>query len=547
MSLMSHMMQLTGSLLRRASYGRQMRQGRPPLSLWGLADEDGVLTVGGASAVALAAAYGTPLLVVDEKALRAKVAEVRAVLDDELPGARLTYSYKTNCIPGILRVLHDAGVGAEAISAYEYWLAQSLGVPGEQLIYNGVDKSPESLAMAVAHGALINIDNRDEVDAVLATARAQGRVARIGLRLGLNRSAQFGLDPDSAEGDGDIAHVVARCKAHPEHASLEALHFNVTSNARHSGYHVRCLALALDVMRTLARVHGVHIRLLDVGGGFGVQTSKNMSGVEYGLYRLFGVAPGGAWLDPFQDFRLYIRDMAALLTSYCRDNGLPQPVVCLEPGRLLTSGAELLLTRVKAVKERPGAEPFAITDGGRLSQAYPCDFEWHEAFLANDLRRPLARAYTVTGRVCTRSDWLYRGKVMPELAPGDILAVLDAGAYFSSYAMNFAFPRAAVVGVEDGRARVMRHRETFRHLTAMDEVQLVDVKLDGVALDDEASAGAGPHETGCVGMSGALGASGAGGLPGMPVAPGQPAAPSPGTPSSPPRAHGTTGTRGGGA
>lgn len=472
-------MTLAGRILRRASCRRQLRQGRPPLALWGLTDDGGVLTVGGVSTSVLAAEHGTPLLVVDEAALRRKVAEVQGVLADELPGARLTYSYKTNCIPGILRVLHDAGVGAEVISAYEYWLAESLGVAGEQLVYNGVDKSPESLARAVVHGALINIDNRDEIDTVLALARQQGRVARIGLRLGLNRSAQFGLNPDSAgKGDSDVAHVVARCKADPAHASLEALHFNVTSNARHSGYHVRCLARALDVMRTLAHVHGVRIRLLDVGGGFGVQTSKNMSGVEYGLYRLFGVAPGGAWLDPYQDFRLYIRDMASLLGTYCRDNALAQPVVCLEPGRLLTSGAEMLLTRVKAVKERPDAEPFAITDGGRLSQAYPCDFEWHEAFLANDLRRPLSRAYTVTGRVCTRSDWLYRGKVMPELAPGDILAVLDAGAYFSSYAMNFAFPRAAVVGVDAGRVRVLRHRETFRHLTAMDEVALAEAEGD---------------------------------------------------------------------
>lgn len=464
-----------GGMLRRFSTLRQRRQGRPPLSLWGLGDEGGVLTVGGVSSVRLVRDYGTPLLVVDAAALRRRVAEVRAVLDEELPGAMLTYSYKTNCIPGILRMLHDAGAGAEVISAYEYWLSESLGVDGAHVVYNGVDKSRESIARAVARGSLINIDSRDEIDVVLAAAREQRCVARVGLRLALSRGAQFGLDPES----DDVTHVVRRCLDASGHAEIAALHFNVTSNARHSGYHAGCLSRALEVMLALARDHGVLVRLLDVGGGFGVETSKNMSGAEYGLYRLFGVQPGAAWLDPFQDFRTYLRDMATTLRSFCARNRLPEPVVCIEPGRLLTSKAELLLTQVKAVKDRPGAEPFAITDAGRLSQAFPCDFEWHEAFLASDLARPFSRPYTVTGRVCTRSDWLYRGKLLPELAAGDVLAVMDAGAYFSSYAMNFAFPRAAVVAVEDGEARVLRQREDFRHLVGMDAMDLLEVNWDG--------------------------------------------------------------------
>lgn len=464
-----------GGVLRHFSCLRQKRQGKPPLSLWGVTDEGGVLAVGGMPCTQLARDYGTPLLVVDAAALLRRVRDVQAVLNEVLPGAMLTYSYKTNCIPGILRMLHDAGVGAEVISPYEYWLSESLGVDGGQVVYNGVDKSRESIARAVARGTLVNIDSRDEIDVVLAEAREQRRTARVGLRLALNRSAQFGLDPEG----GDLAHVVRNCLDAPDHADLMALHFNVTSNARHSGYHTRCLSRALDVMSWLAREHGVRIRLLDVGGGFGVETSKNMSGVEYGLYRLFGVQPGAAWMDPFQDFRLYLRDLADTLRAFCTQNDLPVPGVCIEPGRLLTSKAELLLTQVKAVKERPGAEPFAITDAGRLSQAFPCDFEWHEAFLASDLRRPPSRPYTVTGRVCTRSDWLYRGKLLPELASGDVLAVMDAGAYFSSYAMNFAFPRAAVVAVEEGTARVLRRREDFRHLVGMDDVALADVTWDG--------------------------------------------------------------------
>jgi diaminopimelate decarboxylase len=76
--------------------------------------------------------------------------------------------------------------------------------------------------------------------------------------------------------------------------------------------------------------------------------------------------------------------------------------------------------------------------------------------------------YLVTGRVCTSADWLFRNRLLPRLSAGDTLAVMDAGAYFSSYSSNFAFPRPAVVMVKDGAATAIRNAESFEHLVAMD-------------------------------------------------------------------------------
>jgi diaminopimelate decarboxylase len=74
----------------------------------------------------------------------------------------------------------------------------------------------------------------------------------------------------------------------------------------------------------------------------------------------------------------------------------------------------------------------------------------------------------VTGRVCTSADWLLRNRLLPALAEGDVLAVMDAGAYFSSYSSNFAFPRPAIVMVKGGKASILRAAESFEHLVAMD-------------------------------------------------------------------------------
>lgn len=463
---------MVNKALLRMSCWRQAHQAMPSPSLWGLGvTPDHELEVAGLSCVSLAKEYGTPLLVVHADLLRQRIAEVQEVMASLFDESMITYSYKTNGIPGILRILHDAGIGAEVISGYEYWLAESLGVDGHRVVYNGVDKSGQSLGRAIVRQSLINIDSPEDLEAILAEAHALGQCARVGIRLALSGGSQFGVAPQGPE----FERVVGRILGAATSVELCALHFNVTSNARNSGYHVHCLKRALDVMLSLYRKHGVLIRYLDIGGGYGVDTSKNMTGVEYGFYRLFGVQPGRAYLAPCQTFSAYMADVSRVLKEFCAANSLPVPTVIIEPGRALTSKSEILLATVKAVKEREGGMPFAITDAGRLSQAFPCDFEFHEALLASDMVRPLSRSYNVTGRVCTRSDWLYRGKLLPELRPFDVLAVMDAGAYFSSYAMNFAFPRAEIIEVQEGRVRVLRHRETFRHLVAMDDVPFCDV------------------------------------------------------------------------
>lgn len=464
--------QTINRILSKFSYHRQLREPMPDVSLWGLSvSEKNELLIGDVSCVDLAKRFDTPLLAVDIDSLRSKVLDVLSVMRSKFASSIVTYSYKTNCIPGILNEMHQMGVGAEVISNYEYWVAESLGVEGDQIIYNGVDKSTRSIAHAILRGSIINLDSFEELDIVLKQAREIGRKARLGIRLALNRSAQFGIpfELDLIQG------IVQRILGASDHAELCSVHFNVTSNAKSSEYHIQCLKVALECMLLLHDKYNITLKYIDIGGGYGIETSKNMSGTEYGLYRLFGIQPRRAYLEPCKDFSSYIEDISTAVRSFCCNNKLPMPTVIIEPGRLLTSKSEVLLASIKSIKEYDGCLPFAITDAGRLSQAFPCDFEFHEAFLANAMSRRQYREDNVTGRVCTKSDWLFRKKALPELRAGDILAVMDAGAYFSSYAMNFAFPRACIVGISKGEVRVLRRRESFRHLVAMDDALLAEV------------------------------------------------------------------------
>ncbi len=466
-------LKIIGKQVKKYSLAQQIKQGRPSPSLWNLQNnEKGELAIGNTSCVELAEKYGTPLLVVHKKALKEHVRNVQAILNDLFEKSMITYSYKTNCIPGILRILHDMGVGAEVISGYEYWLAQSLGVLPEKTVYNGVDKSHKGLAQAVSVGALINIDNIEEVYVILKECKEQKKVARIGIRLGMSLDTQLGVFMDS----DDMKNVLKILFDNREYFNVCAVHFNTMSNAKDSNYHVHCVEKALHFIKMLKDVYNTTIDILDIGGGMGVSTSKNMNSKEYALYRLFGALPKSAYVEPYENLRSYFKAIASTLHSFCKEHQLPIPMIVIEPGRMLTSQWEFMLTRVNSIKNPPQNPPYAITDAGRLSHAFVCDFELHEALLATDLNRPLHQEYTVTGRVCTRSDWLYRGKVLPKLEVNDTLAIMDAGAYFSSYAMNFAFPRAEIISVEDDKVEILRKRESYKHLVGMDNVDFINIE-----------------------------------------------------------------------
>lgn len=452
-------------LLRRSGAWQRESAVRDP-GLWGLEVNDaGHLSVEGVDTLDLVAEYGSPLLVVSRSRLLQDTQELKVAFDRAPTGSKILYSYKTNCIPGILAPLHGLGIGAEVISPYELWLADQLGVSGGEIVYNGVAKSDESIERAIRMGVLaINIDHLEEIDRIAAIASRLRIPANVGVRLALSASSQFGLDLASGE-------ALAACRniaALGEHLRFKCIHVHLTSNAKDAGAHKAYAITALKFARAMSDATGVSLAYLDLGGGFGVPTSKNMSGYEYGLYRLFGVLPRPPEPEHAQPVRAFMADLVETVAKTCATLRISVPRLLIEPGRLVTSRAEFLLARVNAVKRRAGGPHFALTDAGRLSVTFPCDFEYHEAFIAGRPLAPLTKFYEVKGRVCTSADWMFKNRMLPELSSGDILAVMDGGAYFSSYSSNFAFPRPAILMIDQGDVRVIRKEETFEHLTAMD-------------------------------------------------------------------------------
>jgi diaminopimelate decarboxylase len=435
--------------------------------LWGAeVGPEGHLVIGGCDTVRLAETYGTPLLVVDEERLRKNYTEFLETFRRRYPRVDIGYSYKTNPLPGVLRVLHEVGACAEVISHFELWLALKLGVAPERVIFNGPAKTPEALALAVKAGVhLINIDNVDEIDEIERLASASGRIQKVGVRLvtSVGWSSQFGLSIRSGAAR-DAFERIRRC------ASLDprGLHIHLGTGIKDIEIYVQAIREVLEFARAIRGEIGVEIRIFDFGGGFGVPTVRPFESTDMRLMAN-GFPPLAMDAGASPRLESYADAIAGLFREHAPSGGAEDPLMIFEPGRAVTSSSQTLLLRVLAVKPAEGGGHRVILDGGK-NLAMPPGYEYHEVLAASKLRDAPHGAYDVFGPLCHPGDVLCVRKRLPLLEPGDVVAVMDAGAYFVPNQMNFSNPRCGAVMVRSGTARMIRRHESFEDVVRRDDL-----------------------------------------------------------------------------
>jgi diaminopimelate decarboxylase len=158
-----------------------------------------------------------------------------------------------------------------------------------------------------------------------------------------------------------------------------------------------------------------------------------------------------------------------LMAEYHPVDAARAPTLIFEPGRAITSSAQILLLRVLGVKSGARGQNVVIADGGK-NITMPLGYEYHEIFVASSVSEAPRECYDLYGPLCHPADILARRKWLPAVTPGATLAVMDAGAYFVPNQMNFSHPRPAAVMVENGEERVIRRRESFEDVIALDAI-----------------------------------------------------------------------------
>ncbi len=455
---------------------RRRERTAPDPGLWGLERCQGRLHMDGQDLVALAERLGTPLHVASARILESRYSELRAAFASYPAPVHVCYSYKTNRTAGVLRVLHRLGCGAEVVDEFELRLALQLGLSPEQIVLNGPNKSARELKLAVEHDVgLVVVDGVDEIRRLDALGAAAGRQVPIALRIcpdvkprGMNvssgtgsRRTQFGLDLRSGEALRAVRETTAR-----SHLRLRGMMAHIGSGIHDLRSVGRSIERLLDLQAAAYR-GGAQPDLLDVGGGLGTRRSREFTTWELLRYLGTGRLPQQPSAAPADLVSRYGVTVCEAVTAGCGRRGLEVPELVLEPGRALVSDAQVLLLRVGAIRERPGVGRFALVDGGAMTVSMMFLSEYHSVLLANR-DAPLEGATSVFGRLPSPMDVVYRGMPLPRLRANDLLAVMDAGAYFTATETAFGGARPAVVLVEDRCARVIRRRERYEDRVALE-------------------------------------------------------------------------------
>jgi diaminopimelate decarboxylase len=445
---------------------------------WGLDFVPGRgLTLEGLALHELLERWGSPLHVVHAAKLRDNARRFLAVPEGCQAGCEVFYSYKTNPIGGVLSTLHELGLGAEVISPHELSLAERLGVPARRTIYNGPGKSDESLRFAMERGIeIINCNHHEEIARVARIARDSGRRARIGIRVstGDGWSSQFGVPIEG--GKALAAFAEARATGVLDVVGVHAHRGGMLSSEPELR---RFITPILALTDELEQKLSLRLEILNFGGSLGTPTVRGLSPRDRRVNQTLQRELRPPDADRALSIERYLEVLVTSVERYFAKTARPRPRVFVEPGRAMTGDSQMLLSKTLTTKSTEGST-FLVLDAG-INLAESARSEYHQLFSINRFGEPRTRVHTVVGPICSPMDTLYPAVRLPALAPGDSVAIMDAGAYFVPFATSFSFPQPAVIWIEQGQASLLRRRETF------DDVQLCDVPV-GSRLDERRTA-----------------------------------------------------------
>ncbi|HET6639544.1 MAG TPA: diaminopimelate decarboxylase [Gemmatimonadota bacterium] len=411
--------------------------------------EDGEMRVGGVPLARLAAEHGTPLYVYHRPTIGARLEEVRLAFADH--PTTICYSVKANSNLRLLKWLAGQGVGFDVVSGGEIARTAACGVTPDRVVFAGVGKTRTELETGVEAGLwMINVESVDEALVLAEIAERAEAPVRISLRI--NPDVDPGTHRHIATGRGADKFGIAPSEyrtllpwlaGHPA-LRLVGLHMHLGSQITDPAPYGRAFDVLLECGGD-ARSAGLEPRWMNAGGGFGI------------AYDGGDVPPPAAY--------------AAELLPRARAFGAE---LLLELGRYLVGPAGCLLTEVQYRKTRGGRE-LVIVDAGMTDLLRPALYEAvHRIPPVVEADTAETRPTDVAGPICESTDFLGRERSLPPLARGDLLAILDAGAYGMSMASHYnTHPRPAEVWVdEEGAVEVIRRRETVADLLAVERESL---------------------------------------------------------------------------
>ena len=410
---------------------------------------DGILHAEDVPLTEIAAAVGTPVYVYSAATLLRHY----GLFDSALAGMPhlVCFAVKALSNVAVLRLLGQAGAGMDVVSAGEYLRAKAAGVPGERIVFSGVGKTEAEMRTALAGGIRqFNVESEAELALLDTVAQAMGVVAPVALRVNPDVDARTHAKIATGKAENKFGIPIDRARAVYARAARLAgvrvvgIDVHIGSQLTDLAPFAAAYAKVADLARVL-RADGHEIARLDLGGGLGIPYTRSNE------------------VPPLPS------DYGGMVKATVGDLGCE---IEIEPGRLIAGNAGILLSQVIHVKEGAGRD-FLIVDAGMNDLVRPAMYDAHHDIVPVVEPAPgtAEAAFDVVGPVCETGDTFARGRPLPPLCAGDLVAFRSAGAYGAVMASEYnSRPLIPEVLVQGDQFAVIRARPTFDEMIARDTI-----------------------------------------------------------------------------
>jgi len=417
-----------------------------------LKNKDGHLLFDNINVEDLVKEFDTPLYLISEKRIRDKYRTLHDILIQDYDKIRIYYAAKANSNLNVLKILRTEGAYLDAVSPGEIFLALKAGFSPERILFTGTSVRTDELNFIADSQVTVNIDSYSELNRLLNHMIPKTLSVRINPKIGSGHHDHcITAGPETKFGLWEEVTLKTYQKAKEVGVEKFGIHMHIGSGI----LKIESILLAFNNLLSMAKKIrdkiNITFEFIDMGGGLGVPYKPQEKEI---------------------DLTLFSKKILSLFKRKITEYNLGNPFFCLEPGRYLVSDSSILLTSVNTIKVTP-FKKFVGVDVGFNTLLRPSMYgSYHHILVANKLNSPKNQIYDVVGPICESGDVIAKNRQLPMVEEGDLLAILNAGAY--GFAMSSQYnsrPRAAEVLIKDKKYFLSRKRETFNSLLLNQQIE----------------------------------------------------------------------------
>lgn len=416
------------------------------------------LYIGGVSSTNLVSEFGSPLYVMDEELLINTCKSYYKNFKCKENNNRVAYAGKAFLTMAMCKLINEQGLYLDVVSGGELYTAYKSGFPLEKVYFHGNNKTYDEIELGVKLGVgRFIVDNIEEMTILNEIATKYNKKQDIYLRLtpGIEAHTHDYIKTgqiDSKFGFAPVGNTIMNAVKYAldyENLNLKGLHCHIGSQIFDIAPFEDAAEIMLGFINDIKKETGHIISELDLGGGFGIHYTNE---------------------DKPRETREYCEAILNRVDKVCEKLGLERPILTIEPGRSIVGNAGTTLYTIGAIKEIEGVRTYISVDGGMTDNIRPALYgAKYDMTIANKVNDKKDNMVTVAGKCCESGDIFVKDINLQETKRGDVLAVFTTGAYGFSMASNYnKNPRAAVVFVKDGIARLVSKRQSYEDLLSLE-------------------------------------------------------------------------------